>query len=527
MQRYPTLPELVHRRMKERPDATALVAAEGGSVTWRELYETSHRWAAWLRSHGVAQGDRVVTLVPQSLESNFAWLGCAAAGAVEVSVNANFRGEWLRHALAISSARILIAAAKYLDFILPVVAGTGIETILVHDAETAPAAGIAGPEGVRVVAQSPSASPFVAPEEERFPRPGDIACVLYTSGTTGASKAVMVPWRQLSLAMAVDRFGSGPQVFYLPYAPYHLSGRCALYRGALFDGVTVVREVFSVSEFWNDVRRHGCTWTILYAAPTRFLMAQPPAADDTGHSLEWALMCPILPEIDEVKRRFGLKAYSVYGMTEICSPISVAPEDTNGANVGCCGRPIDGIEVRLVDAGDCEVPDGAVGELVLRSDEPWCLTPGYQDAPEATARAWRNGWFHTGDIMRKAPDGQLHYVDRSKDMIRRRGENISSVELESEVLRHPDVVEAAALGLPSELGDEEVLVVVVPRDPAGFDPAGLVAALADRVPRYALPRYVRCVASFPRTQATQRIEKHRLRAEGVTADTWERPAARR
>ncbi|MCB1475402.1 MAG: AMP-binding protein, partial [Rhodobiaceae bacterium] len=135
---------------------------------------------------------------------------------------------------------------------------------------------------------------------------------------------------------------------------------------------------------------------------------------------------------------------------------------------------------------------------------------------------WRNGWFHTGDMMRRDKDGLLYYVDRSKDMIRRRGENISSVELEAELLRHPQVREAAALGVPSELGDEDVMVVIIISEGAAFDPAQLVKDLETRVPRYALPRYIRAVQDFPRTQATQRIEKHKLRAEGITADTWER-----
>ncbi|MGE0230278.1 MAG: AMP-binding protein [Flavobacteriaceae bacterium] len=518
MERYPTLPELVHKRMSETPDVTALTAAEGGSVTWRELYEASHKWADWLRGYGVQPEDRVVTIIPQSLESNFAWLGIAATGGVEVSINANFRGEWLRHALETSTAKVVIVAARHLDQVLGALERTRVETILVYDGKGAQPA----VPGVKVVAEDPEARPFIRPQKDHFPNRWDIACVLYTSGTTGASKAVQLPWQQLSLSMAVDYFGKGRQVFYLPYAPYHLSGRCALFRGALFNGHTVVREVFSTSEFWSDVRKFGCTWTILYSAPTRFLMAQPERPDDADNPLEWVLQCPILPEVDRLKERFGLKAYSVYGMTEICSPIGVPPEYTDTAHVGCCGRPIEGVEARLVDANDYEVADGEVGELTVRSSEPWCFTIGYQQAPEATAKAWRNGWFHTGDMMRKGPDGLLYYVDRSKDMIRRRGENISSVELEAELLRHPDVQEAAALGLPSELGDEDVMVVVIAKPGVAFDPARLVKDLEDRVPRYALPRYIRTVEDFPRTQATQRIEKHKLRAEGVTADTWER-----
>ncbi|MCB1475710.1 MAG: AMP-binding protein [Rhodobiaceae bacterium] len=516
---HPTLPELIARHAAETPDRIALIAAEGGEITWAGLKDRAKVWGAWLAARGVKSGDHVATLVPNSIEANLCWLGCIAAGAIEVSVNANFRGDWLRNALAVSGARTVVCADRYLAGLLEVLDGTAIERILVFDGTS----DTVGSPSVTIARESPEALDLEPLAETFRPAQHDIACVLYTSGTTGASKAVQIPWRQLSRLMDVDHYGDGQQVFYCPYAPYHLSGRNALYRGALFNGTTVIREAFSTSEFWDDVKRYGVTWTILYPATTRFLTGLPASSEDSRSTLKWVLMCPLIPEIDEVKQRYGLNIYSVYGMTEICTPFGVAPEYADAAHVGCCGRPLPGTEARIVDANDYEVAEGEAGELVVRSDSAWAFTPGYLGAPEATAKAWRNGWFHTGDVMRKDADGLYYYVDRAKDMIRRRGENISSVELEAELLRCPGVAEAAAFGVPSELGDEEVMAVV--RSGGGkIDPASLVAVLQARVPRYAVPRFVRIVSEFPRTPATQRIEKHRLKAEGVTADTWENPA---
>jgi crotonobetaine/carnitine-CoA ligase len=518
----PPLPALVEIRARATPERVALTSAERGSVTWRELESASFRWANWLGRHGIGEGDYVVTLIPQSVEAAYVWLACATVGAVEVSINTAFRGEWMRHALAVSKARVVVLSERFLGQVLPCLEGTSVETLLIHDALLGPRA----LTSVEIATDSPDREEDTPPSRPVSVGQHDTACVLYTSGTTGASKAVLIPWRQLALSLAVDPAFEHPdrQTFYLPYAPYHLSGRCALYRGALAGGHTVVRESFSTSAFWTDVKRFGCTWTILYAAPTRFLMALPETAADRENPLEWALMCPLLPEVDRFKQRFGVEVYSVYGMTEIGNPIRVASEDATSDRAGCCGRPIDGVEARLVDAFDYPVPAGRPGELVLRSRDPWSFTSGYLGAPEASAKAWRNGWFHTGDIMRRADDGNFYYLDRAKDMIRRRGENVASAELEAAILKCPLVAEVAVVGVPSAVGDEDILAAIVPKQhPLAF--AEVIRFLQDIVPRFALPRYIRVMEALPRTQATQRVEKHVLRDAGLTGDCWDRDRA--
>jgi crotonobetaine/carnitine-CoA ligase len=183
-----------------------------------------------------------------------------------------------------------------------------------------------------------------------------------------------------------------------------------------------------------------------------------------------------------------------------------------------------GIEARIVDGNDCEVPIGVSGELVLRSDTPWTMSHGYHRNPEATARAWRNGWFHTGDAFRRDAEGNFFFVDRVKDAIRRRGENISSFEVEAALLADPAVLEAAAVGVPSDVGEEEVLAVVVPKLGQRIDPVALISGLAGRLPHFMVPRYVRTVDALPKTP-TAKVQKHALRAEGLTTQTWDREAA--
>ncbi|AYH43550.1 AMP-binding protein [Azoarcus sp. DN11] len=525
MEIHATLPRLAYQHALNVPDQIALVSIGQGSVTWGELWDSARRWAGWLEANGVRPGDRVASLAPQSLEGTYLWMGCAAAGAVEVSINNQFRGEWLRHALRVSSAKVVVLARKFLEQALAVIDGTGVETILVYDA---PNETFGADCCVKIVTASPESAPPGGCDGEPQVFPHDIACILYTSGTTGVSKAVEIPWALLHHTAATYglTFERGPnQVFYFPYSAYHLSGRDALYSAALTGGRSVVRDVFSTSSFWDDIREHGCTWTLLFAATARFLASVPESPDDLDNPLELVLINPLLPETDALRRRFGFRTYATYGMTETGITLVTPPDHAMSAHAGCCGRPVEGLEVRLVDPHDHAVGPGEVGELVVRGRDPWMITTGYQGAPEATVKAWRNGWFHSGDLFRVDAQGYYYYIDRSKDMIRRRGENISSFELESAVLTHATIAEAAAVGVASPLGDEEVLIAVVAKPGKHINPLELVSYLQERVPRFAVPRYVRILDELPKTQSTMRVQRQVLRSEGIADGTWDRAEA--
>jgi carnitine-CoA ligase len=252
-----------------------------------------------------------------------------------------------------------------------------------------------------------------------------------------------------------------------------------------------------------------------------FLVSQPASPRDRDHPLRKCVIIPLNQAALEFGRRFGVDWYSTYNMTELSCPIFTG---RNPETLGTCGQPRPGYEARVVDANDCELPSGEVGELVLRSDMPWALNHGYHGAAEATARAWRNGWFHTGDAFRRDAAGEFFFVDRIKDAIRRRGENVSSFEVEREVAAHPDIREAAVVPVPSEHGEDEILAVVSCVPGRRVDPAELIEFLRPRLAHFMVPRFIRFVEGLPMTP-TQKVQKHLLREQGLTPDTWDREAA--
>jgi crotonobetaine/carnitine-CoA ligase len=232
-------------------------------------------------------------------------------------------------------------------------------------------------------------------------------------------------------------------------------------------------------------------------------------------------MVPLTDGAPTFRERFGIDIYTIFNMTEISSPIISEP---NPVRTGTCGRPRPGVEVRLVDAHDREVEVGEVGEMIVRTDRPYAMLSGYNAAPEATAAAWRNGWFHTGDAFRQDGDGYFYFVDRVKDAIRRRGENISSFEVEVEVCAHPDVREAAVVAVASELGEDEVLAVVAPVPGRAISEPALFDFLKDRLPYFMVPRYIRVLDELPKTPSNK-VMKAELRAQGVAAGAWDRERA--
>ena len=237
------------------------------------------------------------------------------------------------------------------------------------------------------------------------------------------------------------------------------------------------------------------------------------------------ILGPMIPEMAAFERRFGVRVATCYGMTEV-PPVIVTGWDHGPWET--CGRVRDGYpfaEARIVDEHDIPLKAGEVGELVVRTAAPWTLNAGYYGQPAVTAEAWRNGWFHTGDAFREDIDGRFYFVDRKNDTIRRRGENISSFEVESFALEHPAITACAAFGVPDAHGGHEVMIAVEIEPSAGVDARELGKFLADRMPKYMTPRYIEVVDELPRNTTSLRVQKFVLRQRGITPATWDRNVA--
>ena len=505
--------ELLRRWARERPAHPFLEFEDGTAWSFVETLDRVQRAAGALRGLGVGQGSHVLGWMPNRREAVLGWLAANYLGAVHVPLNTGYRGRLLQHAIDVSGATVLLADASLLPRL----------------AEIAPAR----LRDVIVIGGSPpDATPFrshpaailegeARAEPERPVEPWDPIYLMLTSGTTGPSKAVTCTYVQAwcGAAMGMDYFDAQDRLLAnLPL--FHVSGAGAVLDRLTKGGTCVLVDGFSATSFWPTVRRFRITGACLVGAMTQFLLRQPPSPDDRNHTLRNVVTVPWNEDSKAVAERYGLLMRTAFNMTETAVPIRSA---ANPAALGTCGRARAGVEARVVDAHDIEVPHGQVGELILRTSRPWELSPGYFGNPEATAAAWRNGWFHTGDAFRRDADGNFYFVDRLKDSIRRRGENISSFEVEAEALCHPAVLEAAAIAVPSDDAEDEVMLVLTLDESQGFDPAELLQFLEPRMAHYMLPRYVRVVEAMPRTP-TAKIEKHRLRAEGVTAGTWDREA---
>jgi crotonobetaine/carnitine-CoA ligase len=244
-----------------------------------------------------------------------------------------------------------------------------------------------------------------------------------------------------------------------------------------------------------------------------------PRDDDKMHSLKYVTL---ISDMDAARKRFNVTVNTHFGMTEAGVPFG---RNNVTDNFSSCGRVKPGYEVRLVDDLDFEVPVGEVGELIVRNAEPWTLSQGYFGKPEKTIESWRNGWLHTGDALRRDAEGNYYFVDRKRDYMRRRGENISSFEVEAIVSQHPELAEVAAIGVPSEHGEDEVKIVVVRRDGSALTHEELLYFLIPRMPRFMVPRYIEFAKTLPRTPATQHVRKVELRVTPLNKNTWDREAA--
>lgn len=507
---------LIDKYARATPDAPFVVFETGDIWSYARLREVVRETAAGLASLGIRKGDHVAVWLPNGPDALRAWFAINYLGAVCVPINLAYRGQILAHALNVSDARMILAHGD-LTGRLAEVDTARLERVIVLGGNMPDLRGLPC-DGPEVLQGDPSALDDI----DRDVNPWDLQALMFTSGTTGPSKAVKTTYlHQYSVCSYAYRELTAQDRFLVNLPLFHVGGTVPVTAMLMRGGSIALVESFQASSFWEIVNRYEATCVTLLSSMTPLICAAPETPEDADNALTNVFMVPLVMDARAFGTRFGCKVYTLFNMTEVSMPLF---SELYPVPLGSCGKPRPGIEARIVDENDLEVPIGTVGELILRCDTPWAFTEGYYKNPEATVKAWRNGWFHTGDAFRKDEAGTYFFADRIKDSIRRRGENISSFEVEAEVSRHPNVKECAVVAVRDEHGDEEVMAVFVPREADAVDMAEMSRFFAERMPHYMVPRYLRSVAEMPRTP-TQKIQKHVLRDEGATPDTWDREAA--
>lgn len=506
-----TVEGVIRARAEATPDAP-FVSHLGIRVTYGEQLVRAEQAAAALASLGVEPGDAVAFMLPNCLEFLDLWFGCALLGAVLVPVNTALKGEGLAYIVRHSDARVVVVdesvAAAY-------EAAVGAD----HNIRRFVRGATAGWD--RLDELLGGAYP---PARRKAIARSDLASVLYTSGTTGLPKGVMNchgayvtaarEFTQNHVRVRAD------DVFYTSLPLFHVNAQMLTTVGSLVSGrPMVLAPRFSASRFFDEIRHHDATIFNYIGAMLTMLHKQPPRPDDADNRARLAIGGAAPKELwPAFEQRFGLTILEIYGLTETATYCMGNPPEE--IRVGTIGTPASWSEVKIRRDDGTEAAPDEPGEIVIRAKHPHVLFKGYYKNPEATATAMlEGGWFRSGDRGVRRADGYCVFLDRLKDCIRRRGENISSYEIERVLNAHPGVSESAAIGVPSELGEEEVMAVVVPRDGDAPDPAELIAFCSDRMAAFMVPRFVRFRDALPKT-ATERVQKFQLRQEGV-AGAWD------
>jgi carnitine-CoA ligase len=509
-----TVPAMLMRQAAKHADRVLLVA---GDIRWTyaDAISAAKAYGAALQKAGIRRGDRVALLCSNRIEFMQTLLGCAWIGAITVPINIASRGAQLRHILLNSGARLLVTeedglqAVRALDDIDPV--RVPLEKVWLIGAEPK--------EGSESFPNQPAGEADAAEL-----RPGDILAILYTSGTTGLSKGVCCPHAQYFwwAAHSSELLGIGEGDVLLTTLPlFHTNALNAFFQALMTGTTLIVEKRFSASAFWNSLVNHQATVTYVLGAMVPILLSKDPTPQDKTHRVRIALAPGVPTQFHaEFTDRFGMALLDGYGSTESNFVIGAEISDQRAGTMGKI-RP--GFEARVVDEDDNEVPAGTPGELLLRASEPFAFASGYFEMADKTVEAWRNLWFHTGDRVTCDADGYFTFMDRLKDAIRRRGENISSYEVEQVLLSHPSIEVAAVFPVKSKMAEDEVMAAIVLREGAKLDEIDLMRFCEPRMSYFAVPRYVEYLSQLPATE-NGKIQKFKLRDRGVTPGTWDREA---
>ncbi len=470
---------------------------------------------------GVKKGDKVAILLPNCPEFIYVWFALNRIGAVEVPINTALKGEGLRYQIVQSDSVALVADVAFLEN-LEAIAGelsTLTHTIFIDTKESnggAPKLGGIEELSYAELADHSSDRPDIKVDAH------DMATIIYTSGTTGVSKGVEIShyyWYAIwSESVKYSRY-TEDDVLYTGLPFFHGNAQGITLGSALLaDARAVIVDRFSASRLWDDCRKWECTEANYIGGIIPILLKQDPKEDDNDNPLR-IMVGAAAPqdEWNEFQRRFNTKIMEVYGMTE-CYCCLASPYDEPRA--GSCGKAITGWDVQIMDDDGTECEPGSLGEFVTKPQDPGVGTSGYYKSEEATAELIQDSWMHTGDLGRMDKDGYFFFVDRKKQALRRRGENISSFEVESVISSHDAILESAVVGVPSDVGEEDVKAVVVCKPGRTITPEEIIEWCQDKLAYFAIPRYIAIRDSMPKTPS-ERVEKFKLKTEGVTDDCWD------
>lgn len=513
--------ELLATRAERSPIQTFASFRDRGELSYATAWQQSLTVGARLQQLGVARGDAVAMLLFNRPEAVTMWFGCAVIGAVDAQLNWQLRGGMLARQVRDTGAQVLVVESELAPVVLAVADALSQVRVI---ATVGPEVDRPASSSIELVAfgdvDTPDAAPAIVAGDGAA-----ISTIVYTGGTTGASKGCAISNAYaLSAAQRYARLTAlgDDETTWTPLPLYHVNAKLTTVMATLVRGARAAfSDKFSVTNFWRDVGEARATRARIISTMIPLIADGPePATAAWTDTLRQVIGSPVSVEVAaRFRQRWGVTAWSPgYGLTEV---LWATGPDRPGQPVtpGTMGRVDDDMEVRLVDEQGDEVPVGVAGEIMIRPKRPGLMFSGYWRNPAATWDACRDLWFATGDMARVDPSGQYVYVDRKKDSIRRKGENVACAEVEETMRGHVDIDDVAIVGVPSELSEEDVLAWVVSRPGVSITAEDVHRWCADNVPRYAMPRYVRVVDGLPR-QEFGRVQKNVIRAAGV-AGAWD------
>jgi crotonobetaine/carnitine-CoA ligase len=510
-----------------RNQSKPLIRWQGNDWSYEEIHRLTNRYANGFSRVGIRKGTHVALILGNSLEYFGATWGLGKIGAVSVPLNTAAKGELLRYFIEQSNSEWVIYGEEWEERLGEIL----------HSLEKVKGCqrlGRAGTRGSAIAQQGRDLIDLKSLESETDDDVDhsrvtyqDPHLIMYTSGTTGPSKGVHLPHSQ---AHAVGRILASEygyredDVIYTCLPLFHGNAwNYSCYPALWADATIAVSPRFSVSRFWSEIRQTRATQFNALGAMISMLLKQPEAQEDKSHQVRQCMALPLSRETYRVfKHRYGIDITSLYAMTETFPATLFVPGDSEEKGASA-GRASSYTELQILDENDIPLPAGQTGEICVRPREPWIMMLGYYNMPEATAGAMRNMWMHSGDRGYLDEDGYLYFVDRTKETIRRRGENISAYEVEMLAARHPDVREVAAVPVASDLSEDDVMIFVVLRDGADLTHAELIDHCAANMAYFMVPRYVHFVAAIPKT-SSEKIEKYKLKqwAADHKAELWDR-----